>query len=210
MTIDISAFIRATSRQITTGEVDGLPVRVLIAERAYATNPADLWDALTRPDRVERWFMPLSGDLQVGGRFQLEGNAGGEILACEAPDSFRITWEMGGDKSWVKVSLAPTAGGTKLTLEHTACLSDAMWDQFGPGAVGIGWELGLLGLDLHVESKGAFDRSGGMTWVGSDNGKATIRACSEEWRKASIAFGTPEEIATASAGRCSAAYTGEG
>jgi hypothetical protein len=29
--------------------------------------------------------MPISGELRVGGSFQLEGNAGGEILTCEPP-----------------------------------------------------------------------------------------------------------------------------
>ena len=28
---------------------------------------------------------PISGDLRLGGRYQLQGNAGGEILVCEPP-----------------------------------------------------------------------------------------------------------------------------
>lgn len=36
--------------------------------------------------------MPVSGELRVGGAFQLEGNAGGEILACEPPNLVRLTW----------------------------------------------------------------------------------------------------------------------
>ena len=40
----------------------------------------EVWDALTDPDRIRRWMMPITGELKVGGSFQLEGNAGGEIL----------------------------------------------------------------------------------------------------------------------------------
>lgn len=42
----------------------------------------DLWDEVTNPDRIPHWFMPVSGDLEPGGRHQLEGNAGGVIEIC--------------------------------------------------------------------------------------------------------------------------------
>ena len=38
---------------------------------------------------------------------------------------------------------------TRLTLEHIAHEDEEglkFWDQFGPGAVGVGWDLALLGL----------------------------------------------------------------
>ena len=53
--------------------------------RRYDAAIEDVWDAVTDPDRLKRWFLPISGDLRVGGTFQLEGNAGGEILSCEPP-----------------------------------------------------------------------------------------------------------------------------
>jgi len=210
MRVDISHFLRATTRTVSTREFEGKPLRVLTAERSYPTDPADLWEAVTNPTRIERWFMPVSGDLRVGGNFQLEGNAGGKILACDAPHHFRVTWEFGGDVSWVEVNLAPIASGTKLTLEHSAPVTDERWMEYGPGAVGIGWELGLLGLDRHIETNEPVTREAGMLWIGSDEGKMFIRANSVLWRDASIASGTPVEEATAAAQRCSAAYTGEG
>ena len=48
-----------------------------------------MWDACTDPERIGRWFLPVSGDLRLGGRYQLEGNAGGEILRCEPPTCSR-------------------------------------------------------------------------------------------------------------------------
>ena len=44
----------------------------------------------------------------------------------------------------------PGTESTTLVLEHTAIVPDEMWAQFGPGAVGVGWDGGLLGLSLHL------------------------------------------------------------
>ena len=44
-----------------------------------------MWDAVTSAERIPRWFLPISGDLRLGGRYQLEGNAGGEVLECAPP-----------------------------------------------------------------------------------------------------------------------------
>ena len=55
----------------------------------------DVWDALTNPERIGRWFLPISGDYRLGGRYQFEGNAGGEIVACERPNRLRVTWVYG-------------------------------------------------------------------------------------------------------------------
>ena len=54
--------------------------------RTYDAPIDDVWDALTTPERIGRWFLPISGDYRLGGRYQFEGNAGGEILACERPN----------------------------------------------------------------------------------------------------------------------------
>ena len=49
--------------------------------------------------------MPVSGDLRLGGRFQLQGNAGGGITRCAPPRHLAVTWEFGGQVSWVDVRL---------------------------------------------------------------------------------------------------------
>lgn len=100
--------------------------------------------------RIPRWFAAVTGDLQVGGRYAVEGNASGEVLACEAPRSFSLTWESMGSTSWVEVDLTVDGDGTRLRLVHTALVPEEFWDQYGPGAVGTGWDLSLLGLGLHL------------------------------------------------------------
>ena len=125
--------------------------RVLTIARSYPTSLEDLWEACTDAERIPRWFLPVSGELKVGGRYQLEGNAGGTIEACDPPHSFAATWEFGGEVSWIELRL--TAEGpdqTRFELDHVAHVDDERWAQFGPGAVGVGWDLMLLGLDWHV------------------------------------------------------------
>jgi hypothetical protein len=106
---------------------------------------------LTDPDRVKRWFMPLSGDLRPGGNFQLEGNAGGDILECEPPHRLRVTF--GGPTSLVELRLAPEGEDrTRLELEHTVPIEMA---QSGAGAlyVGPGWDGGFVALDLYLRGE---------------------------------------------------------
>jgi uncharacterized protein YndB with AHSA1/START domain len=183
---------------------------VVIATRRYDTDRDDLWDALTSAERIPRWFLPISGDLRLGGRYQFAGNAGGEITRCEPPRLLSVTWEYGGGVSWLTVTLAEDAsGGTRLELEHIAHVDDNLWDRFGPGAVGVGWDLALMGLARHLASGAPVDRAAGMAWSASQEGKSFMRASSEAWGEASIAAGTSEAAARAAAARTSAFYCGE-
>ena len=62
--------------------------------------------------------------------------------------------------SWLTVSLTEidteidteVGTGTTLELTHTAAVDPGMWKQFGPGAVGLGWDLTLVGIGMHLES----------------------------------------------------------
>jgi uncharacterized protein YndB with AHSA1/START domain len=129
-------------------------VAVLIS-RAYESDITDVWEALTDPDRVKRWFMPLNGDLRAGGSFQLEGNAGGDILECEPPYLIRVTF--GGPTSIVELRLSSEGEDrTRLELEHTVPIEMA---QSGAGAlyVGPGWDGGFVALDLYLRGVVADD-----------------------------------------------------
>ncbi len=208
---DILREVGVVVREVRRLEHEGEPARVVVASRAYDTTVDDLWDALTNPERIPRWFLPVSGDLRLGGRYQFQGNAGGEITACEPPRRVSVTWEgPGGASSWVTVSLEPEADGrTRLTLEHMARMGDGVfWDRFGPGAVGVGWDGAIRALGLHLASGAAVDPAKAMAWTMSDEGKSFSRACAEAWGAAAIASGDDRAKALASAGRTAAFYTG--
>lgn len=200
----------AVDRELTVERDRERQHTVQTISQSYPTTVDDLWEACTRPDRLRRWFAPVSGDLRLGGRYQIEGNASGEVVACDPPRSFAVTWELAGDSSQLAVRLAPEGDRARLTLEHTHTgdVDSEFWTRFGPGATGVGWDLALLGLSLHVvagldrpEDPGAFART--------VPARQFIRAVSERWGEASVRAGTPEQDATAAANRTTAFYLGE-
>ena len=208
MAIDVQRVLGMTTRTLSRRASDG--AYVLVAMRAYPTSIDDLWDALTSAERIPRWFLPISGDLRLGGRYQLKGNAGGEVVRCEPPRDLGLTWEMQGQVSWVNVALAElSAERTSLRLEHIAHVPDELWKTFGPGAVGVGWDSGLLGLDQYYSDHAAVRPEDAMAWLATDEGKQFIRGSSDAWCDASIAFGTDADVARQGARRTSAAYMGE-
>jgi uncharacterized protein YndB with AHSA1/START domain len=209
--IEVARHIGAVFREVKGREHEGKLARVVVATRVYDTTIDDLWDALTSPERIPRWFLPVSGDLRLGGKYQLEGNAGGEIIRCEPPRVLGLTWGMGpAGVSWVTVSLAEEPGGrTRFELEHVAHVEDEFWTKFGPGAVGVGWDLALVGLALHLATRAAVDPKAFEAWTMSDEGKGFVRLTSEDWGRASIAAGTDPAAAAAAVAGTTAFYTGE-
>jgi uncharacterized protein YndB with AHSA1/START domain len=209
MSIDITRAIGAVTREVAGRDYQGRPARVVLVTRDYDSTMEDVWDALTNPERIPRWFSPVSGELRLGGRYQIEGNAGGTVTACDPPTSFALTWEYGGETSWVNVRLAGKGGRTELRLEHIAHIGDELWDKFGPGAAGVGWDLALLGLGEHLSGAARVKPADAMAWMTSGEGRSFITMSSDGWERASITAGTPEDKARAAAERTRAAYTGE-
>lgn len=206
--IDVTQQINAVRRQVGSRVLEAGEARVVTIGQTYRADLVDVWDACTNPERIPRWFLPVSGDLRLGGRYQLEGNAGGTVERCDPPHSFAATWEFGGEVSWIEVRLTSQEdGGTRLELEHVAHVDDERWAQFGPGAVGVGWDGCLMGLAIHLSTGWAVDHGESTAWVASDEGKTFMMLSSERWRDASIAAGTGEAEARAAADRTTAAYT---
>lgn len=209
MITDPAAVAGLVTREVRSGSRDGRPTRIAIARRAYRTGQADLWSAVTQAERIPRWFLPISGDLRPGGRYQLEGNAGGVVERCEEPDAFAVTWEYGDQVSWLEVRLRAEGDETVLELVHEAHVDPAMWGQFGPGAVGVGWDLGLMGLGLHVDSGGEpVDREAGLAFPTTPAGHAFVRAAADGWAAAAIADGDDPDAARSAAAATFGFYTG--
>ena len=208
MNFDFEGHLGAMERSVSSQERDGRPARAVTLSRSYPTTVEDLWDAVTNGERIPRWFLPVSGELEPGGRYQLEGNAGGVITACEPLSRFAVTWEFGGDVSWVEVQCSDDgAGDVRLILTHTQHVSEH-WDEYGPGAVGVGWELGLLGLAIHLAQPSA-PMPDPDAFAVSPDGRAFISGSSEGWEIAAVAFGTDPAAARSRAGHTTAFYTGD-
>ena len=56
MDVDVIRQIGAVAREVTERKHEGKSRRVVAATRTYATSPEDVWDAITRPERLARWF----------------------------------------------------------------------------------------------------------------------------------------------------------
>src|SRR5688572_6663696 len=110
----------AEFRRVEDREHLGKRALVVVAVRSYDATLEDLWDAVTTPQRLARWFGTVEGDLRPGGRYRIEGNASGSITRCERPQAVDVSWEYMGHTSWVQARLARDGRKARLTIEHIA------------------------------------------------------------------------------------------
>ena len=120
-----------------------------------------------------------------------------------------MTWVYGvpaspADVSEVEIRLTAAGQGTTLRLVHTASVPAEMWDQFGPGAVGVGWEMGMLGLTLHLSGGSVGDP---IAWQVSDEGREFATRSSVAWGAANAAAGADPETVAANIANTTAFYT---
>jgi uncharacterized protein YndB with AHSA1/START domain len=216
MPFDLDSHLAAMTRTVRSGTRDGAPTKSVVAARTYATSPENLWDAISNRERIGRWFLPVSGDLQLGGRYQLHGNAGGVIEACEPPRHLAITWEYGGQVSWVSVRVTPESGGARLELEHVAPFDAGspaaeFWSTYGPGAAGVGWDMAFQGLSRHLADPDAPppDPEAAAAWASSEEARSLYATASRAWGDADIAHGAAAPDAMAAAERTRAFYADE-
>jgi uncharacterized protein YndB with AHSA1/START domain len=206
--IDIAREIEAVQRETGGGRLGATEARTVTLRRTYPAPVAEVWDALTDPERIGRWFLPITGDFRLGGTYQFEGNSGGRIVACDAPNRLKVTWMMGpaGDAPPSEVEVRLQAAGddrTELQLAHVAVVPDEFWDQYGPGAVGVGWEGGLLGLELHLSGGSISDP---IAWQLSDEGRAFNTRSSLAWGEAHRAAGADDDVVARTVANTTAFY----
>jgi len=114
-------------------------------------SPQRVWDHLTQPDLLARWFHPSDVELQADVAYALLSNSGdgktvcwGNVLEAEPPKrlvySFTHNW-LDGHLTRVEWTLSPVAEGTMLKLIHdgfegakvdvfdSLCGHDAGWDE---------------------------------------------------------------------------------
>ncbi|WP_298461082.1 SRPBCC family protein [uncultured Cellulomonas sp.] len=138
-----------------TGDVvqgpDGVAV---VFDREWTNPPADVWSALTDPDRLERWFGRWSGDPTSGTvevTMTAEEGAPAEpvtIDACERPHRLAVTTGAPG-QGWpldLVLSSLPD-GGTRLRFTHRLRAGD------DAASIGVGWHYYLDRLDAVVAGR---------------------------------------------------------
>lgn len=152
-------------RTLATREIPAGEARSAIFRRIYDAPVEDVWDACTDPERLRRWFGPVSGDFREGGHYVV-AMAKGQILRCEPPRVLTLEWA-GDDpenpSEQVELRLQPAAeGGTVFELEHSTIGGEFEWKGKLIDLItllGGGWEPAFVSLDvfLHGETPADFD-----------------------------------------------------
>jgi uncharacterized protein YndB with AHSA1/START domain len=205
---DLLSELTAAHRELGKGAVPAGEAHTVVLRRRYDAGIEDVWDALTSPERLRRWFLPVSGDLRPGGRYQVEGNAGGEILACEPPGRLKVSWLFGPDArdgtSEVEVRLTPgPAGDTELELVHSAVVEEEFFPTYGPGATGVGWDLTLIGLGVHLAGDDIGDPA---VFESSPEAREISRRSAAAWGEAHLAAGGDPALVAAAVRATTAFY----
>ncbi|WP_299724675.1 SRPBCC domain-containing protein [uncultured Tateyamaria sp.] len=109
---------------------------------------AMVWDYLTQPEHLAKWFHAPKSALAQGEKLEMFGTTSGdllirgEVIAARAPDYLEYTFTVGpmGDAtSTVKWNLRDVPGGTELSLEHEGLPQGA--EAFGLTlALDKGWD----------------------------------------------------------------------
>lgn len=111
-------------------------------ERRLKTTPEDAWSVVSDPERIARWYAPVTvdgaGDGSSWRTFWDDGReyAEGVIVRCEPPRLVEVTWTATDDvdptESLLRVTLSPEGAGVLLILEHEG-LVPADLVQYGAG-----------------------------------------------------------------------------
>lgn len=106
-------------------------------ENVYDTDIADLWSAVTDPERLARWIATVEGDLRVGAdihaRFTSTWEGPIRIDECEAPHHLVVRLDPGTDDETVIEAVLTTRGDqTHLAVEERGLPLDVL-DKHGAG-----------------------------------------------------------------------------
>jgi uncharacterized protein YndB with AHSA1/START domain len=116
---------------------------VLTVRREFARSCTEVWEALTRPAVLSRWFpFDVGVDLRAGGviTFGVPGGdvsqTTGTVTDVEEPRLFAFTW----GSELFRWTVAPAGDGAALTLEQT------FDDRAGAPGFAAGWDLCMAAL----------------------------------------------------------------
>lgn len=203
---DLAGWVAGTSRDVERRLVSGSERYAVILRRQYGVLAEEVWDACTSAARLAEWFLPISGELRLGGRYQFEGNAGGQILDCDRPRLVRVSWEYGDNPAQqltLQVSQQPGAGAA-VQLEHAGPAELAGVPEFAFG-VGPGWDPALIALGTYLDA----DMPDKSWWLESPEARELIERSVRAWQQVlnDREIATPAVIAKA-AETSLAFYTG--
>jgi len=119
-------------------------------EDRFDTDIADVWSAITDPERTARWIAEVSGDFRVGG--ELQGNFTSNwqgpmrVEVCDAPNRLRLLSGSGDEQTVMEAVLTEDGEGTRVVIEERGLpIADAPYHA-------AGWHVHLQDLDTELAS----------------------------------------------------------
>ncbi|PZS35393.1 MAG: hypothetical protein DLM59_03105, partial [Pseudonocardiales bacterium] len=148
-----AATYREPEPELRRRDIPGGEARVAVFTRSYPTTIEDLWDACTNPERLRRWYVPVAGDLRVGGTFEQVNMGSGTILVCSPPELLKVSLGAGADEIELRLAPGGDPDATTLELQHATTLDahsigGQMYDAIY--CMGGGYYPRLLALDRHL------------------------------------------------------------
>jgi uncharacterized protein YndB with AHSA1/START domain len=114
--------------------------------------PDRVYEALTDPKQLEVWFAEhaevslAEGRYEFWGRYTPDGQPGRQRLLDAAPGQrLRLAWRLDGGERTVDIALAPSEGGTEVTVTEVDEAGHAVFSH------ATFWGLALANLASHVE-----------------------------------------------------------
>jgi uncharacterized protein YndB with AHSA1/START domain len=151
-----------TSQRAETGTVvgslraeDGKAVVRMVDH--FDTGVADLWSALTDPQRLARWVAQVDGELRLGGEFVARFTSGwegpGRVDVCQPPRRLLVTLSPGqDDQTVIEAEIFPEGDRrTRLVLEERGL---PLTEAAGHGA---GWQAHIEDLAAHLAGRPTAD-----------------------------------------------------
>lgn len=137
-------------------------------DRAFKTDPNDLWDAVTDPARLERWFAKVDGELTERGHFTIHFDDGDvprcHLIECNPKRQFAFEWPQA-TETLVTVTVLPDGKHSRLELRH-----DRLTKTSAP-EYAAGWDAYFHTLADYLAGK-----EGGDWWAKFNETKAAYRA----------------------------------
>jgi uncharacterized protein YndB with AHSA1/START domain len=127
-------------------EVDGKGV--VRMETRCATDPEDLWEALTTPERLARWLGDVAGDLEPGGTFRAtfasSWSGSGRVEVCDPPRRLLVRMNDEEGETVVEATLTPQHDAVLLVVEESGLPLPNV------SAYGAGWQVHVEDLHHHL------------------------------------------------------------
>jgi uncharacterized protein YndB with AHSA1/START domain len=110
-------------------------------------SPDKVWRALTDPELMAEWLLPVTGlKLDVGAAFVLtaqpypgwDGTVSCKLLEIEAKKKLSYTWTVPFLDTIVSFALEPSQKGTRLTIEQSGFKPDQKQES---GGARYGWKM---------------------------------------------------------------------